>query len=75
MTLRNTAGGKQLEAQVQLGDSPRPTSLLVRLRHPAGNRIRGVTVNGNTWTDFDPGREWVRIPSPGERSYSIIASY
>lgn len=75
MTLRNAAEGKQLEAQVQLEDAPRPKSLLVRFRHPAGSKIRGVTVNGKSWTDFDAAKEWVQIPSPSERSYSIIASY
>lgn len=52
-----------------------PPALLVRLRHPQSKPIRSVTVNGKPWTDFDPAKEWVRIPSPAERRYEVVAVY
>ena len=29
--------------------------------------MTGVTVNGRNWTDFDAGKEWVRVPAPKEK--------
>jgi hypothetical protein len=52
-----------------------PRELLVRLRHPNGKKIRAVTVNGRSWTDFDVAKEWVHIPQPAEASYTVVASY
>ena len=52
-----------------------PSALLVRLRHPAGARMRSVRVNGREWTDFDASKEWVRIEHPGETKYAIAATY
>jgi hypothetical protein len=75
MKLANTTAGKQLEATVEMPGRTRPQALLVRFRHAQGSRIRGVTVNGRQWTDFDAAKEWVRIPAPTERSYSIVAHY
>lgn len=74
-TLVNTTAGKQLEATVEMPGRTHPSNLLVRFRHPQGKQIRSVTVNGRNWTDFDAAKDWVRIPAPSERSYSIIASY
>jgi hypothetical protein len=75
MTMLNTAAGKQLEATVEMPGRTRPSALLVRFRHAQGNQIRSVTVNGRNWTDFDAAKEWVRIPAPAERSYSIVVRY
>ncbi|MCL4783789.1 MAG: hypothetical protein KJZ70_12205 [Bryobacterales bacterium] len=75
MTLRNAAAGKQLEANVEMSGRARPSSLLVRFRHPQGKPIRSVTVNGRNWSDFDAAKDWVRIAAPSERSYAIVASY
>ena len=75
MTLSNTSGGKQLQATVEMPTRTRPSTLLVRFRHAQGNPIRSVTVNGQNWTDFDATKDWVRIPAPAERTYSIIARY
>jgi hypothetical protein len=37
--------------------------------------MRSVTVNGKPWTDFDPAKEWVRIPKPAERRYNVAVEY
>lgn len=75
MTVENKSGGKQLEAEVQMPDRTRPTALLVRFRHPAGLRMRSVTVNGQSWSDFDGEKEWVRVPAPAEKRYAIVVHY
>jgi hypothetical protein len=64
-----------IEADFQL-ESARPgTTVLLRLRHPAGKAIRSVTINGKEWHDFDVHEEWIRIPDVGGERYSIIATY
>jgi len=45
------------------------------LRHPEGKKIAAVTVNGQAWKDFDPEKEWVRIPKPDRGTYEIVAAY
>lgn len=75
MTLSNKSAGKHLEASVEMPERARPPALLVRFRHPSGSRIRSATVNGRNWTDFDAGKEWVRINAPAERRYSIGVDY
>jgi len=75
MTLHGVTRAKQIEADVQVPVRSKPTALFVRLRHPAGARIRSVAVNGRPWTDFDPDKEWVRINAPMESRYKIVASY
>ena len=52
-----------------------PKLLLVRLRHPHANPLRSVQVNGENWTDFDPGKEWVRIRNPKAKRYAIEGVY
>jgi hypothetical protein len=73
--LESQARSGRILASVALGGQRAPQTLLVRLRHPAGQAIRTVTVNGQDWTDFDRGKEWVRIASPRSREYEIVAAY
>jgi hypothetical protein len=53
----------------------RPAALLVRLRHPQHKPLQSVTVNGQTWTEFDTAKEWVRIPNPTANQYTVVARY
>jgi len=64
-----------ITASVDLAQPSVPPVLLVRLRHPEGKIIRTVTVNGQSWQDFDVGKEWVKIKEPTERHYEISARY
>jgi hypothetical protein len=64
----------RLLAEVAFAAERRPRTLLVRLRHPEGKLLRSVTVDGRSWSDFDAGKEWVRIPNPAAK-HSIVASY
>ena len=65
----------EIQADVRTPTARRPETLLVRLRHPDRKRIRSVTINGRPWQEFDPAREWVRIPNPTEARYVIVCRY
>jgi hypothetical protein len=75
MSLQNKSGGRQLEADVEMPSRGRPSAVLVRFRHPSGSRMRSVTVNGRNWTDFSSEKEWVRLPAPVEKKYTIVVQY
>jgi hypothetical protein len=75
ITFTMARAGDGLRAEVQMPVRRRPPVLLVRLRHPDQAAMNAVTVNGRTWSDFDPKQEWVRIPAPAEARYTIVASY
>ena len=75
MTIDSSASSGRITATVELSGRAYPRELLVRLRHPDRKPIRGVTVNGREWRDFDSAKEWVRIPQPSENTYRITASY
>jgi hypothetical protein len=65
----------RLSASVKLSSPTGLDTLLIRLRHPDGQSIRAVSVNGRPWKDFEAGREWIRIPKPDLSSYEISATY
>jgi hypothetical protein len=50
------------------------SALVIRLRHPAGKKIRRATVNGQETHDIDPERETIRLKPVAERIL-IRASY
>ncbi len=75
MTVQSRAATGTIRASIQLPERAQPSELLVRFRHPAGQRIQAVQVNGQAWSQFEPGKEWVRIARPDQRHYEIVASY
>jgi hypothetical protein len=52
-----------------------PETILLRLRHPQERVIRTVSVNGQSWHDFDVSKEWVRIQNPSTHHYDIVVNY
>jgi hypothetical protein len=75
LTLESEAGTGQMTATLDLPGRQRPSSLLLRLRHPQAKPIRSVRVNDQIWTDFDPEKEWIRLANPEANRYRIIARY
>jgi len=75
LTIESHADSGRILSEIKMSDRKTPKVLLVRLRHPSHKPMRSVMVNGRKWADFDAQKEWVRIKSPEERSYSIAASY
>jgi hypothetical protein len=50
-----------IDAVIDLPSRELPRTVCLKLRHPTGEKIRSVQVNGRTWADFDPLREVVRL--------------
>lgn len=65
----------RITAEIQFASSRRPKNLVVRFRHPTGQALRSVTVNGAPWQDFDPRQETVRIQDPAQPVYRMVAAY
>ncbi len=51
-----------------------PTAVLLRLRHPKALPIRGVTVNGKTWTEFSQDRQAISLKGLAG-AISVVANY
>lgn len=75
MRIESHAAAGRITAQIDVPGRTRPKALLVRLRHPDSRPIRAVTVDGQPWKDFDAAKEWVRIPEPEARRYTIEVRY
>jgi hypothetical protein len=50
-----------IRATVTMPSRRVPREVRLRLRHPRGLPLRGVTVNGKPWGDFSPAEECVRL--------------
>lgn len=75
LEVESRADSGRILASVDLRARRRPQAILLRLRHPNGEALRSVSVDGEAWTDFDPGKEWVRVPRPDRERYAIEARY
>ena len=75
LLLESRAAAGSITATLDWTPRRRPTTLLVRLRHPDRAPLRSVAVNGQPWNDFARDLEWVRIPDPRENRYRIEARY
>jgi hypothetical protein len=51
----------RISATVEMPTRNAPKSVLLRLGHPKALPMKGVTVNGNPWMDFDAEQEIVRL--------------
>jgi hypothetical protein len=51
----------RIVATVDVPSRKQPKNVLLRLRHPKAAPIKSVTVDGKPWTDFDSGKEMVRL--------------
>jgi hypothetical protein len=71
----SAVNSNKIRAEIEMPPREKPTTLQVRFRHPENKSMRSVRVNREIWRDFDPEKEWVRIPAPSERRYTIEASY
>jgi hypothetical protein len=73
--VKSRTGANQITAVVEGKWRKAPRGLLVRLRPPEEKPLREIRVNGQIWNDFDPEKEWVRIPEVREARYTIEARY
>ena len=75
MTMESRAASGQLRAKVESVRPERPENPAGSLpSSPRRKPLRSVTVNGRSWNQFDPRKEWVRIDAPAELHYDIEAT-
>jgi hypothetical protein len=51
-----------IEATVQPPSRNRPVHIYLRFRHPKEAQPKRVSVNGKSWKDFSPEKEWISLP-------------
>ena len=73
-TLRSAVAEGHIDAVVKSPARRPPTRLVLRVRHPEGRRMRGVTVDGVPHADFDPAAEIVRL-APSAKPVSVRVIY
>jgi hypothetical protein len=69
------AAAGAIQVRVDVHGANRPTTLLVRVRHPEAKPMRSVNINGEAWTQFDAAKEWVAIHRPEPKRYCITVQY
>jgi len=52
-----------LEAEITPPTRNQPNSIVLRLRHPNEKKIKGVTVNGQAYNNYDPNKDIVTLTS------------
>jgi hypothetical protein len=52
---------KKISATVEVPSRNPPKTVVLRLRHPQSAEMKGVTVNGQAWKDFDAAKETIRL--------------
>jgi hypothetical protein len=63
-----------IEASIQPPARILPKAVVLRLRHPEGRRLRGVTVNGRYHPDFDSAKDTIRF-APTATALAVRARY
>jgi hypothetical protein len=65
----------QITASLEISSRSIPKEILMRFRHPESAKISSVVVNNKPWNDYNPEKEYIRIPDPVEKKYIISAKY
>lgn len=64
----------KITAMIEVPSRKSPSNVILRLRHPKAAPIKGVTVDGKAWKDFDPAREIIRLRDV-RGAVSVLATY
>ena len=72
--VESAAASGRIHATLELEAREKNACVLLRIRHPQGKPMKGVTVNGTAWRDFDAAKEWVRIAGASGK-YEVEVSY
>jgi len=72
--IKSFAAKGYIEVSVNPPVSPELKRIVLRLRHPAGKKIKSVTVNGKSHSDFDNTGEILRLP-PSKKPMTIRVEY
>ncbi len=66
---------RQILATVEPPHRSQPASIVLRLRHPDGKRIKSVRVNGEPYENFDSIKEIIRIAGSFNGKIEVVAQY
>jgi hypothetical protein len=75
LTISSNADESQIKAVLVPPERNRPKSIYVRLRHPQGKPIQGVTLNGTKHDRFDVDKEWIILPGTLTGVQEVLARY
>jgi hypothetical protein len=73
--LRSLLNEKRIECSIFMPSVRAPEMIRLRLRAPGNNRIRSVTVDGKTWSNFDPQDETVALPASNKGRIALTVHY
>jgi hypothetical protein len=68
------ADNGKIAATVEMPSRTPPKSVVLRFRHPKASPIKGVTVNGKSWTDFDAAKETIELKGL-TGTVEVVATY
>jgi hypothetical protein len=74
-TIRSSAARGRMEAEIEMPAQFTARKVVLRLRHPEGNRMRAVTVQGKPHGDFDPQKEIIMIEPNGSKTIKVQAEF
>ena len=55
---------QRIVCNLELNLRKSPGNIFVRIRHPKQAQIKKVLVNGSSYSDFDPAKEWIIFDKP-----------
>ncbi|MBN1417591.1 MAG: hypothetical protein JXP34_02380 [Planctomycetes bacterium] len=74
--IASEAGAARIRARIEGPDRDPPAEIRLRLRHPRGERMTAVTIDGASWDRFDPAGEWIGVPAEkARRGVDVTAIY
>ena len=73
--IHSEAGAGRISMLLDAPTRNAPRQVVVRFRHPDDKPIRGVTVNGAAWTEFDSAKGDIRLPGTLPGKTEVVASY
>ena len=74
-SLRSHLQAGKIEARLDWHSAPPSMQVKLRLRVPAGHRIRSVTANGRPWDQFNVEEETVTLPPGRKRQVDLTIHY
>ena len=74
-TIATAADGGEIRATLEPPQRNPPERIFLRFRHPEGNPIREVLVDGKAHADVNPAREWIILPGALPPRVEITARY
>jgi hypothetical protein len=74
LSLTSHSASGSIEMTIEPPTRSLPGATYARFRHPDGKSMNRVTVNGETWAEFDPEKEWVILPALKQKTV-VVAYY